>query len=68
MLDLTMRDLQIFFAVMAAVTLVLKTWDEDRVLGSKSLFGSEQAIADLDIAHIGFGALAGIAGVLASRS
>jgi hypothetical protein len=68
MLDLTMRDVQIFCSVMAAVTLALKIIDQNRIFGSRNLFGSERVIADLDIAHIGFGALAGVAGVLASRA
>jgi hypothetical protein len=56
-----MKDVYTFFVLIAAVTGVLYTFDKER------RFSSGKLLIGLDIAHIGFGAAAGITGVLLSQ-
>jgi hypothetical protein len=53
-----MRDVYVFLAVMAIVTGALAALDRAKV------FGNGKQLAGLDVAHVGFGASAGIIAVL----
>lgn len=56
-----MRDFYIFFSVMTVVTGALAVLDQDANLASGKV------ILGLDLAHISFGAAAGIISVLAPK-
>ncbi len=53
-----MEDVFRFCALMASVTGALATLDRKRV------FGCGRTVLDFDIAHIGFGAMAGVIGAM----
>ena len=56
-----MTDLKLFFSIMALVTGAMALYDREKA------FASGTTVLGLDIAHIGFGAAAGITGLLASK-